>query len=123
MVNDNTYFLFHATGDRRVTINLFQGLKCKKTFEIAPPDTISETVWKYIPQWLSNKKTINTLSGIGYIHEQGTYSTVRTLLSIINTLGIVENVPVAILKKGDRIQSLINELTKHALFEIEASYT
>ena len=126
MANDNLYLIIDVIGDREISLMFFSGEKEKQQYTITPPDRISETFWKQVTNWLPTKKEKQALSGIGYRQQEGvgSYSTIRTLLSMSNTLGIIDRIPLVVLKQGEGIEKVRQESRSGTVaHELQPLYT
>lgn len=126
MADVKRYLYIHIEDDKVVTIKKFSATKEMQAYTIEPPEQLSEGLWSLLPKLFSNKE-LSKLSGIVFQQEEGkgTYSTVRTVLSIINTLGIVENIPVYQAIAGECHEDWLQEFNnkKTNLKEVQAIYS
>lgn len=124
MTEDKKYLLFNILDDRELEIAVFSKQEELKKVVIEPPEQISETLWKTLAVWFP-KDTSISVSGIAFKQKRnkGTYSTVRTVLSIINTLGIVENIPIVQATANDSRELIIKKFNSESIYELTANYT
>jgi len=126
MKDNKIYIIFHIYDDRAVTISLFNTKRRVKNITIAPPDNISETVWRILPRWFDTQQKKDMLAGVGYRQEKnkGSHSTIRYILSIINTLGVVDGIPIVALSKKQGYNELIKKIHQSRIhYELTAQYT
>lgn len=122
MADAKYYIVLKIEGDRETHISIFKEKKLQVEAFVRPPMQLSEELWKLLTRTISAKDVI---CAVGYVQEpeKGSYSTIRTLLSIINTLGIVEGVPVVKLEPGESISELeAYKENRATVQEISATY-
>lgn len=124
MTEDKQYLQFCISDDRVVVLTLFSQIKKIREVTIEPPEQISETLWETLAVWFP-KKGNNNFSGLIYKQKKGvgSYSTVRTVLSIINTLGIVEKVPIVEATINESGEALLKKFNKKSNYEVTANYS
>ena len=123
MADDSLYILFNVIDDRSIELSLFSKKKELKKIIIEPPEQIGEALWKNLAEWFP-KNSVNNLSGIAFKQDKGkgSYSTVRTILSIINTLGTVESIPVRKVSSVKNREDVIKSINSSGSQEVAANY-
>lgn len=101
-----------------VTFFLIKNDKVLKSKTLKLPTKLSETIWDELPKWLQTPlKGSMKLTAVAVRYSSGnvSYSTLRTILTIMNTLSIINCIPLIRLTSISQNKKIIIKELNHKL--------